>query len=133
MKRTILAVLVAVMVATPCFAQEVNPNGLFSPDGTIWGIVDEGFSALRMGFADGLIYNCTYNPPSCDDESIFGASYFNFFLLSIFAAGDPSDEETFLGVLIPILGIGWGRVCPEGDPCILLTMEKLPDTFNPNM
>lgn len=29
MRRTILVVLVAVMVATPCLSQEVEPDGLF--------------------------------------------------------------------------------------------------------
>jgi hypothetical protein len=36
MKKTILAVLMAVMVATPCFAQEIETDGLFSLSGTNW-------------------------------------------------------------------------------------------------
>ena len=38
MKRKILVVLMAVMVATPCLAQEVEPDGLFSIEGTAWQV-----------------------------------------------------------------------------------------------
>ena len=38
MKKTILAVLMVVMIATPCFAQEVEPDGLFSIEGTKWRV-----------------------------------------------------------------------------------------------
>ena len=43
MKKTILGILMVVMVATPCFAQEVEPDGLFSLDGTLWR-----YSGLEM-------------------------------------------------------------------------------------
>jgi hypothetical protein len=36
MKKTILAVLMAVLIATPCFAQEIETDGLFSIMGTEW-------------------------------------------------------------------------------------------------
>ena len=36
MKKTILAILTAVMVATPCFANEIEPEGIFSLHGTLW-------------------------------------------------------------------------------------------------
>ena len=36
MKRTILVVLIAVMFATPCLAQEIEPEGMFSIEGTRW-------------------------------------------------------------------------------------------------
>ena len=135
MRKTILVVLMVLVFATPCLAKEVEPNGLFSVDNTIWGVVDENFSLARLGFADGLIYQC-YEPFTlCNDEPLLGGVYFNLFMLTLFVADDspPWDKETFWGILIPSLGIGWGRVCPEGDPCILLTMEKLSDTFNPDM
>ena len=70
MKRTILAVLIAVIVATPCFAQEVETDGLFSIEGTKWealfglGIMVEPFIPIpffgpiefSIGFYDGIIY-----------------------------------------------------------------------------
>lgn len=36
MKRIILVVLMVIMVATPCFAQELEPEGIFSIEGTVW-------------------------------------------------------------------------------------------------
>ena len=38
MKKTILIVLMAVMVATPCFAQEVETDANFSLHGTQWEV-----------------------------------------------------------------------------------------------
>ena len=48
MKRTILVALIAVMVATPCLAQEIEPDGMFSIEGTLWRF--------------GPIINCTISP-----------------------------------------------------------------------
>ena len=36
MKKTILVILIAVMISTPCLAQEVEPDGIFSLHGTVW-------------------------------------------------------------------------------------------------
>jgi len=36
MKKTILVVLMVALVAIPCFAQEVETDGLFSIEGTLW-------------------------------------------------------------------------------------------------
>ena len=36
MKKTILVVLMTVMIATPCLAQEIEPEGIFSISGTEW-------------------------------------------------------------------------------------------------
>jgi len=36
MKKTVLAVLMVVMVVTPCLAQEVEPSEIFSLHGTAW-------------------------------------------------------------------------------------------------
>jgi hypothetical protein len=46
MKKIILAVLMAVMIATPCFAQEVEPEGLFSLEGTLWQALPTGIQIL---------------------------------------------------------------------------------------
>ena len=62
MKRTILAVLMAVMVATPCFAQEGE-----SIEGTLWEVLPIGLRIfptpgiwipgdLEFGFYDGKVY-----------------------------------------------------------------------------
>jgi hypothetical protein len=35
-KKTILVILIAVLTATPCLAQEIEPEGMFSLHGTVW-------------------------------------------------------------------------------------------------
>ena len=74
MKRTVLVVLMALVFATPCFAQEVEPDGLFSIEGTRWrtcGIsatiellgfqgfnFNIGCSRTSYGFYEGKVYSC---------------------------------------------------------------------------
>ena len=38
MKKTILVALLIVMISTLCFAQELEPGGIFSLDGTLWRV-----------------------------------------------------------------------------------------------
>ena len=67
MRKTILAVLVVVMLATPCFAQEIEPDGLFSIEGTLWRALPIGIQIfplpgiwatedLQLGFYGGKAY-----------------------------------------------------------------------------
>ena len=76
MKRAILVVLTVALVITPCFAQEVETEGLFSLDGTLWRLYDVGYAIypyfpfiildLRFfrspmfyyGFSQGRGYSC---------------------------------------------------------------------------
>ena len=46
MKRTILVVLAIVMVATPCLAQEIETDGLFSLHGTLWEALPVGIQLV---------------------------------------------------------------------------------------
>jgi len=46
MKKTILVVLIMIAVATPCFAQEVEPEGFFSIEGTLWQALSMGVQIL---------------------------------------------------------------------------------------
>ena len=46
MKKTILVVLMALMITTPCFAQEVEPEGFFSIEGTLWQALSMGVQIL---------------------------------------------------------------------------------------
>ena len=39
MKRAILALLIVAMVSTPCLA-EVEPESIFSVNGTLWGMYE---------------------------------------------------------------------------------------------
>ena len=77
MKKTILVVLMLVMVATPCFTQEVEPDGLFSIEGTAWNVfmlkIEIGilngkpyfpppeYYSDNMGFYQGTVYSCNEN------------------------------------------------------------------------
>jgi hypothetical protein len=66
MKKTILVVLMALMIATPCFAQEVEPEGIFSIEGTLWQTLPTGVQILPspslvsldwgLGFYKGEVY-----------------------------------------------------------------------------
>jgi len=91
MKRTILAVLMAVMVFTPCLAQEVETDGLFSIDGTLWtrcGIsisdIEPSFSPPScwglVGFDQGNVYSCMDEGNSCTSNE---SSYIDLLVVSI--------------------------------------------------
>ena len=66
MKRTILVILMLVMFATPCLAQEVETDGMFSIERTEWVSLTVGIMILpfpfpvnmeeRVGFYDGEVY-----------------------------------------------------------------------------
>ena len=64
MKKIILVTLMAVMVATPCFAQEIEPEGIFSLHGTEWQALPTGVKLLPL-------------PPSL--EPLKFDSVFNFY------------------------------------------------------
>ena len=53
MKKTTLVVLMAIII-TPCFAQEVEPDGMFSLHGTRWATVPTGIN--DFGFYGGMVY-----------------------------------------------------------------------------
>ena len=80
MKRTILVVLMSVVIVTPCFAQEIEPDGLFSIEGTRWGYcwLELGMNCRRvlclpyvggwcddMAFYQGTGYSCRKDLSSC--------------------------------------------------------------------
>ena len=88
MKRTILVVLMIVLVATPCLAQEVETDGLFSLHGTVWEALPIGVQIfpfpfvwptddLQFGFYGGKVY-----PDLSPDDSSF---YIDMPLFSIFS------------------------------------------------
>jgi hypothetical protein len=71
-KNITLAVLLVVMVATPCFTQELETDGLFSIEGTLWRgcymylSTSEPFINIEcflreggMGFYEGKVYVCS--------------------------------------------------------------------------
>lgn len=91
MKRTILALLMVALVSTPCLAQEVETDGLFSIEETLWrfgtGIAfytrfpffQITNSNSELGFHQGTVYRC-----SGDDCNVVSrTSYINSPVLSI--------------------------------------------------
>jgi len=121
MKKTILAVLLVLVVATPCFAQEVETDGIFSIEGTLWqslpiavGMVTEPFIPIPLpipgfefsiGFDGGEVY-----PPA--EGFITNGFYQDFLVASIFGFKSRRRlpmgyfaEATGFGILQPI-GIG---------------------------
>ena len=61
MRKTILLVLMAIMIVTPCMAEEVEPDGIFSLHGTSWKaiiIAPYGVWERGLGFYKGRVYEC---------------------------------------------------------------------------
>jgi len=45
-----------VIVTTPCFAKEVEPDGIFTLEGTLWVRLEKNEMNYYMGFHGGEIY-----------------------------------------------------------------------------
>ena len=117
MKKIILVVLMIVMITTPCLAQEIEPNGIFSIEGTEWRIRS---GDIRLGFHQGEIYHTYYDlyegekwrkcSSSTDGLDPFYAdlpvSYFQCVVLVYFGLVPFTLYQR--GFLIPSLGIGFG-------------------------
>jgi hypothetical protein len=112
MKKLILSVLMVVMVATPCLAQEVEPAGIFSIRGTVWQavtsnlilpITDTNSSPDRaLSFYNGRVYNNI-------DGLITPAFYLNMLGVSVYFIGYaqfPILYATEIGIMFPAVGEG---------------------------
>ena len=69
MRKIILAVFVVVMLTTPCLAREIEPDGIFSLNGTVWNtcyvvlelglpFVEASCEGRDMAFYQGTVYFC---------------------------------------------------------------------------
>jgi hypothetical protein len=114
MKRTILAVLMVVMVATPCLAQELEPEGNFSIEGTRWIVGDGNEGGLQLGFYQRKIYWVYVYEDGCEQayrvgEHIGDGGWYlglgMFFLFETYGRTIPRIGLTF-GFLNPITGAG---------------------------
>ena len=66
MKKLTLTVLMVVMIVPPCLAQEIEPHGLFSIEGTLWNVCGIKMRCKEpyfpppecnsMGFKQGMVY-----------------------------------------------------------------------------
>ena len=112
MKKSILVMLIAVLTATPCLAQEIEPEGIFSLHGTEWQALPIGVQILpfpfvsplfnsEFGFYGGKIY----------PTWVFNASfYIDMLVCSIFWGVDIPGFRSggtywYYGILQPI-GMG---------------------------
>ena len=112
MRKTILVVLMVVIVATPCLADEVEPEGLFSIEGTSWQSVLEGMilpfphfgpGQNWIGFSGGVVYYSRL-----PQRYIRSQLYLDMMVASIFmynATGNQDTEtiwkEVGIGILQP--------------------------------
>ena len=136
MKKGILAVLIILMVAIPSLAQEVEPDGLFSINGTLWsydesyfGVGGGGLYFIRyyLGFHDGTVYYSA-GPMGIPDDFLVSdeAIYLDFIAFSIFFM---RRSTAFVGgVLYPAIGVGLGFDSDER----IVGIWKVSDTFEPN-
>ena len=90
MNKTVLIVLMALMIATPCLAQELEPDGIFSLHGTLWKPCVIGLTTTppfvligcleTIGFYQDTVYPCTERE-GCNPDSDY--TYIDSFLVSI--------------------------------------------------
>jgi len=133
MKKIILAVLMVVMVATPCLA-EVETDSFLTLERTLWHAVPilGGFYDVYLGFSMGKVYFCEeINSSGCSVSP-------NSLYLDLFLAGMPSifyifSLPTVMGWTLPIVGIG-GMIAifiTPFDASGLYTLTKVSDTWSP--
>ena len=109
MKKTIMLVLMAVILATPCFAQDVEPEGIFSIEGTRWEALPMGVHISPFppslepidwgfGFYGGEVYG--YHTYFCIDMIVC-----SIFFVGINPGAGGGSLPQYFGILQPI-GIG---------------------------
>jgi len=154
MKKAFLLVLMAVMISTPCLA-EVETAGLFSLDGTLWGVraiechkdtrefpsyyVD---NESTVGFYQGNIYGYFFTKRGFFQTQ--ERSYYDLFFTSIaiYSYEYYLDWASFLAIIQPTIGfgvfkwidgtcaVGWGGTACSKDSEIGI-MYKINDNWTP--
>jgi hypothetical protein len=106
MKKTILIVLMVPLIITPCFAQEVETDGLFSLNRTLWLLVAfGGGNQINYGFYEGDVYIRELGYPAVNICSLLeNSSYLDLLAVSFFKI-DYSSSGAQYGIMYP-LGIG---------------------------
>ena len=115
MKKTALVVLMTVMIGTPCLAQEIEPEGIFSIEETVWQALPIAWQIfplpwiefnydLAFGFYGGEVYP--------DLQPVDQSFYRDLLVYSIFGTAysmsnnlGPVTTSAYFGILQPI-GIG---------------------------
>ena len=93
MRKMLLVLLIVVMIVTPCFAQELEPEWIFSLHGTAWKVLAEylifpppviigpiGDEEPDVGFYRGKLYKIY----SSGEAYIYGASFYIDMIVSSF-------------------------------------------------
>jgi hypothetical protein len=132
MKKTIIAVCLVLMVTTPCLAQEVELDGIFSIEGTVWQTLPIGLQIfpfpwlepdhdLQFGFYGGEVYP--------DLQSVNKSFYMDMLLFSIFGTDysmstPPGAVSTsaYFGIVQPI---GIGTVIVSSYQCCFLPIPTI--------
>jgi len=146
MKRTILVVLMAVLITTPCLAQEVETDGILSIEGTRWDCCGRGFATIEpfiipprcfnIGFYKGRSYRCTTSCRPIDmpyiDSPVLSIAYYTKDMDVALSLGrgifvmQPSGIGFFIQLdysfLPPVFGFGY----------IIGTMLKTDDNLTPS-
>jgi hypothetical protein len=108
MKKIILAVLMVLIIITPCLAENVKPDGMYSIEGTLWAIAGE--DDQYFAFYEGNVH-IAIGSNLCIE--IMSSSYQDFIIFSLFnyetevSVTNASDKIKCMGILFPLLGIGF--------------------------
>ncbi len=100
MKKIVFLGLIAIamIISNPCFAQpefnQINPEGLFSLNSTLWQIDD---SDIIIGFDNGTVYACISSTICAPADDAF---YFDFIFISLFKVDIP--DYSIYGILSPL-------------------------------
>jgi hypothetical protein len=147
MKKTILIVLMVVMIATPCLAQEIEPDGLLTIEKTYWESVLDmmifpiphpGPPSEWVGFSGGVVYHSRFPQGSVTMNSF----YIDMVIASIFMynATDNQDTETTwkevgIGILQPLSRIGVQTIVQtyqsRGVTVVMSLLNKTDDNWTP--
>ena len=153
MRKTILAVFVVVMLTTPCFSQEVEPEKLSWIHGTVWRKVEveksyidksgEMFGIYR-GFYDGRVYGWTdgyWGNRGSYEDFLIGSFYEYDTTLFGYIAYSIVEE----GIMFPLVGIGFVKVseyiaecdfssCADGwYPSYYIHLRKVDNRWDPSI
>ena len=122
MKKLVLVILITVVIATPCLAQELEPEGIFSIEGTLW---QEFPISVQIFPFPWIFYNSDYYFAFYGGELYEGykydlrpSRYYNVFymdmpMFSIFFTYFPTSTHQmtgcigeYFGVMQPTIGMG---------------------------
>ena len=113
MKRTVLVVLMVALVSTPCLAQEIKPDGIFSLHGTTWLLITsypaKMVHARYLGFYEGKVFWSRDSARWDECQDVYPSFYVDLLAISYstYKMGGGGGAELFWGIMSP-LGFGVG-------------------------